>query len=189
MFQYLLLPASFILAILVELGHILSSFWFRYHLLALFFFFDCGLNYFVSFHTMAEILLFQFLCFPSNHSSYRKFWWVLSCLFGSSVVFFPWSLLSITLTHTSLPLLGASPPETPATSIRIAAAWSLRVPRFKLSPLSSLIHTHPRTSSSPTFSPGQALKTPSYQEFRTWASTDFGNPRGSWNQSPMRRAG
>lgn len=99
------------------------------------------------------------------------------------------SLLSITLTHTSLPLLGASPPETPATSIRIAAAWSLRVPRFKLSPLSSLIHTHPRTSSSPTFSPGQALKTPSYQEFRTWASTDFGNPRGSWNQSPMRRAG
>ena len=37
-----------------------------------FFFFNCGVNYFISFNMVPEMLSFQFLCFPWNCSSYRR---------------------------------------------------------------------------------------------------------------------
>ena len=58
---------------LVGLGH-----FFYLHLISVstvdtcFFFFNCGFNYFISFHMVPEILSFQFLCFPWNCSSYRR---------------------------------------------------------------------------------------------------------------------
>ena len=98
---------------------------------------------FFFFKTVALIIAFPFTWwlryFHSSFFAYLKIahpigdCWILSCLFSSSFIFFPWLLLSVTVTHTSQPTFRASPP---ATSTRALSKVDSQGPSIQiLSPL------------------------------------------------------